>query len=197
MISNTYKDSIIYLSAVILSAFVISCQGVDESTEGQEEFTYPYKAVATVGMITDVVRNVAGDKAEVSGMIGEGVDPHLYKPTSSDVKLLQAADIIFYGGLNLEGKMADVLVRIAKGGKAVTSVTETLLESDDYVLSDEANHYDPHVWMDVGGWMKATEVVRDQLIAFDSRNEDLYRRNTADYLAELEKLDAYGKEMIK
>ena len=53
-----------------------------------------YKAVATVGMIADIVREVAGDHAEIEGVIGEGVDPHLYKPTRNDVVTLSQADMI-------------------------------------------------------------------------------------------------------
>ncbi|MFC7335801.1 metal ABC transporter solute-binding protein, Zn/Mn family [Haloferula chungangensis] len=155
-----------------------------------------YRSVATVGMIADVVRQIAGDKTEVEGLIGEGVDPHLYKPTASDVKKLQAADIVFYNGLMLEGKMGDVLVRVAANGKPVHAVTEKILESKDYVMSDEQNHYDPHVWMDVSGWMKASSVIGEALSAFDPNNAAYYQENTEAYLAELAKLDDYARKSI-
>lgn len=155
---------------------------------------YPYKAVTTVGMITDVVRNVAGDKAEVEGLIGEGIDPHLYKPTRNDVVALSRADIIFYNGLMLEGKMADVLVRLARQGKPVHAVTDTILERGDYVMTDAEQHYDPHVWMDVDGWIMATEVVADALAGFDPDNAAFYAANAADYIGRLEALDAYAEE---
>ena len=189
MTSKTSRLATLALAAA--SLFLTSCRKADSA---QARGDGPYRATATVAMIADVVRNVAGDKAEVSGIIGEGVDPHLYKPTSSDVKLLQASHIVFYNGLNLEGKMGDVLVRVAASGKPVTAVTETLLESGNYVLSDEAEHYDPHVWMDVGGWAKATDVIGDALKKFDPDNADYYSRRAADYLVELKKLDDYGKK---
>ncbi len=152
-----------------------------------------YRAVATVGMITDIVRNVAGEHAQVIGIIGEGIDPHLYTPTVSDVKLLQSADIVFYNGLLLEGKMTDVLVRVARSGKRVHAVTEAIMEQGDYILSAPNEHDDPHVWMDAGGWIRAVPVVAGALADYDPPHADSYRANAAAYLAELRKLDDYAR----
>ncbi|MCB1098261.1 MAG: zinc ABC transporter substrate-binding protein [Verrucomicrobiae bacterium] len=156
----------------------------------------PYNVVATVGMIADIVRNVAGERANVSGMIGEGVDPHLYKPNTSDVKALQAADVVFYNGLMLEGKMADVLVRVARTGKPVHAVTDAIVDQGNYVLTNKDEHYDPHVWMDVQGWIRATQVVADALAEYDAAQADHYQQNAESYIAKLEKLDAYAKETV-
>nr|VFJ43522.1 MAG: manganese/zinc/iron transport system substrate-binding protein [Candidatus Kentron sp. FW]VFJ64748.1 MAG: manganese/zinc/iron transport system substrate-binding protein [Candidatus Kentron sp. FW] len=150
---------------------------------------------ATVGMIADVARQVAGEGMTVIGIIGEGVDPHLYKPTRRDVVTLRQADMVFYNGLMLEGKMGDVLARVA-ADKPVHAVTEQLLERDDYVLTDGANHYDPHVWMDVGGWMRAVTVVADAMAAFDPERARDYRANAATYREQLTRLDAYARESI-
>lgn len=152
-----------------------------------------YTAVATTGMVADIVRNVAKDKANVVGIIGEGVDPHLYKPTRADVAALNTADIVFYSGLLLEGKMTDVLVKISSK-KPVTAVTESIDES--YLLEppEFAGHSDPHLWMDVQGWMKAVEVVSASLSEFDPPNKDFYQQNAQDYLRQLEELDAYCKK---
>ena len=151
---------------------------------------------ATVGMIADIVRNVAGDHAEVNGIIGEGVDPHLFKPTSTDVKTLQAADLIFYNGLMLEGKMADVLVKVASSGKPVHAVTEEILDQGDYVINDDQDHYDPHVWMDAKGWIRAVNVVAGAMEKFDSAHAEEYRANATSYISQLEKLDAYAKQSL-
>ncbi|MEX2581205.1 MAG: zinc ABC transporter substrate-binding protein [Verrucomicrobiales bacterium] len=173
------------------SALLLSC-GSDEREPGDA-----YRVAATVGMIADIVRQVAGEHAEVTGIIGEGVDPHLYKPTSVDVKELQAADVIFYNGLMLEGKMGDVLVRVARSGKPVFAVTEEILDQSDYILTDELDHYDPHVWMDVQGWIRAVDVVEKALSEFDGEHGEIYRRNAAAYREKLEALDAYAKEVIQ
>lgn len=173
-------------------------EGSPQAGEGEANgpSAYPYKVVATVGMIADVVRNVAWKKAQVDGLIGEGVDPHLYKPTRGDVVSLNGADVVFYNGLMLEGKMSDVLVRAARGGRPVFAVTEEIMDQGDYVLTDEANHYDPHVWMDVRGWMRATEVITTRLGEYDPNNKQFYQQNASPYIAQLNELDMYARNAI-
>jgi manganese/zinc/iron transport system substrate-binding protein len=194
--TSTNRNRVGKFSLCLLTATAVLFSGCKKQDDhgDHSHLEYPYQAGTTVAMITDVVRNVAGDKSQVTGIIGEGIDPHLYKPTSSDVKKLQASDIIFYSGLNLEGKMGDVLVRMATSGKPVIAVTETLLDDGNYVMSDEADHYDPHVWMDVGGWIEATTVIGEALADFDPDNAAFYQKNATDYTAQLTKLNEYGKQ---
>lgn len=190
-VSRSFKST---RSFKLAAAGLLAAVSVTSPHAGEPEI--PYDASATVGMIGDIVKNVAGARAEVNGIIGEGVDPHLYKPTTSDVKALSAADVVFYNGLMLEGKMGDVLIRVARTGKPVYAVTEEILDSGDYVMTDEEEHYDPHVWMDVRGWIQATDVVAKGLAEFDPAGAEVYRSNAASYKAELEKLDAYAKKAI-
>ncbi len=178
------------LAAVLFGLFLAAC-GPEEKVPGA-----PLEVAATVGMIADIVRVVAGDRASVKGIIGEGVDPHLYKPTSTDVKALQAADLIFYNGLMLEGKMGDVLVRLAGSGKKVVAVTEAILDQGDYVITDETKHYDPHVWMDVQGWKKAVTVAERALSDHDPANGARYHDNASAYQEQLTKLDDYARVAI-
>src|SRR5688500_15312172 len=70
------------------------------------------KVTTTVTMVADLARNVGGDRVEVEALMGPGVDPHLYKAAASDVTKLQQADLIFYSGLLLEGKMQDILSKL-------------------------------------------------------------------------------------
>lgn len=152
--------------------------------------------VATVGMVADVARNVAGERATVIGLIGTGVDPHLYKPTRSDIDRLLKADMVFYNGLMLEGKLTDSLIRAANSGKRVHAVTELLEEQ--YLLEPEGldGLHDPHVWMDPSAWAHTVEVIRDKLIAFDPKGEAQYRANATAYSSQLEKLDAYATRVM-
>ena len=176
--------------------FAIAALLISSCTEKNETAGGPYKVAATVGMIADIVREVAGDRAEVDGIINEGVDPHLYKPTSTDVKAMQAADLVFYNGLMLEGKMGDVLVRLAGSGKRVFAVTEAILNDSEYVITSKDEHDDPHVWMDVSGWMQAVKVVEKGLSEYDPANAEVYRSNAATYQEKLGKLNAYAKASI-
>lgn len=174
----------------------VGCVESDEYGAKKSPDGYPYKVAATVGMITDIVREVGGEHVAVEGIIGQGVDPHLYLPSTPDVKLLRAADIVFYNGLMLEGKMGDVLDKVALSGKPVHAVTKNIAEAGGYVLSDASNHHDPHVWMDVAGWIKAVEVVRTSLTSYDPAHEADYQKNAAAYLEKLRRLDAYARKSI-
>lgn len=152
----------------------------------------PYQAVATTGMVADIVKAVGGDRANVQALIGEGVDPHLFKPTRADVARLAEADIVFYSGHLLEGKMTDILVKVGQH-RPVNAVTEKI--DPAYILEPPqfAGHADPHIWMDVKGWMEAVEAVRDSLIAYDPAGKEQYEKNSEAYLKQLEALDAYAK----
>lgn len=156
----------------------------------------PFQAVATVGMVADLVRNVGGDRVVVEGLIGEGVDPHLYKPTRGDVVALTGAEIIFYNGLHLEGRMGDVLERMGGKGKPVVAVGDSVREGGQYAVVDADGAHDPHLWMDVRGWMAAVAVIRDALVAFDPEGAGGYRARAERYLAELETLDAYARAVL-
>jgi manganese/zinc/iron transport system substrate-binding protein len=155
---------------------------------------YPYQAGATVGMVADIVKAVAGEKANVTHIIGTGVDPHVYNPTRGDVAVLMKSDIVFYSGLLLEGQMSDIFVKVSRK-RPVYAVTELLQET--YLISDAATgHHDPHVWMDVGGWKNGVDVVADALVAFDPENGPYYQENAARYQVQLDQLDKYAKTAI-
>lgn len=156
--------------------------------------SYPIKVTTTVAMVTDIVRQVAGDKVALTGLIGDGVDPHLYKPSRNDIVALQAADVIFYSGLALEGKMGDALVRVARGGKPVFAVTELIDEK--YLLEPDEmqGHFDPHVWMDVSAWSQAVTAVTRAMCDYDASNAALYRANAERFQTELAALHEYGRK---
>lgn len=151
--------------------------------------------VATVGMVADIVREVGGDVIEVTSLVGEGIDPHLYKPTRHDVLALTRADMIFYNGLMLEGKMADTLDKLSKQGKPVVAVADILTGNE--ILEDVVpGHHDPHVWMDVSLWSKAVERVADTLVSYRPEWETPVRERAVDYRDHLAKLHAYITEIM-
>ena len=86
------------------------------------------KAATTIGMVADLVKQVGGDRVEVDQLMGPGVDPHLYKPTSTDAGRLSKADVIFYSGLMLEGRMGDLFAKLARAGNKVYPTTESVPE---------------------------------------------------------------------
>lgn len=177
------------LAAALATATMMFAGAPAQAEEG-------YKIVGTVGMVTDIVKQVAGDRAEVEGLMGSGIDPHLYKPTRSDIGKLMSADVIFYNGLLLEGKMTDALIRAATSGKKVYPVTELLDEK--FLLEPEefAGLYDPHVWMDPSAWAKTVEVVRDKLIDYDPQGKAVYTRNAEAAIRKVNDLASYAEKVL-
>lgn len=154
---------------------------------------YPIKVVATTGMVADLVQHVAGDHVQVTQLMGEGIDPHLYKPSSGDVSTLNNADLIFYSGRNLEGKMGDLFVRMA-ARKPTFAVTDYI--EDQFILDNEEHHYDPHLWFDVALWSKTVNVVRDVLSQYDPKHAAAYQTNAAAYQKQLTELHEYAKTQL-
>ncbi|HZG57587.1 metal ABC transporter solute-binding protein, Zn/Mn family [Paenibacillus sp.] len=154
------------------------------------------RVTTTIGQITDLVENVGGEHVQVVGIMPPGVDPHLYKATQGDISKFEDADIIFYNGLHLEGKMTEVFEEMAER-KPTIAVAETIEPASLIEVSDNGGKaYDPHIWFDVRLWMVAAETVKDELSRLDPENAAAYEANAAAYAAELEKLDAYVRETI-
>jgi manganese/zinc/iron transport system substrate-binding protein len=150
------------------------------------------KITTTVTMVADLARNVGGDRVEVEALMGPGVDPHLYKAAASDVTKLQQADVIFYSGLLLEGKMQDIFSKLARSKRFVYPVTESipldrLLEPPEF-----AGHYDPHVWFDVPLWKLCIDTVAKGLGEFDPAGKEGYEKRAAETRARLDELHAWA-----
>jgi manganese/zinc/iron transport system substrate-binding protein len=123
--------------------------------------------------------------------MGPGVDPHLYKASEGDVRLLQEADLIFYNGLHLEAQMGEVLERLNEFGIRTVAVTDKVDRSLLQSPPEFAGNYDPHVWFDVTLWMQAAEQVRETLMEVDPENSSVYAANAETYLTSLEELHQY------
>lgn len=156
-------------------------------------YAAPLKVVSTTGMVNDLVRRVGGEAVVTEVLMGPGVDPHLYKSTAADVLKLNRADVVFYNGLMLEGKMSDVFARLARSGKRVYAITEKLprerlLKSEDY-----ADHPDPHVWFDVELWAACVDVIEAGLSEAAPAQKDVFSRNAETARRSLGELHAWAK----
>ena len=156
----------------------------------------PPGVVATIAMIGDLAREIGGDRLRPEVLMGPGVDPHLYKPTREDIARMLRADIVFYNGLGLEGKMTDAFIRIARGGKPVYAVTELLPEEQRLEPAGAEGHYDPHVWMDPRAWSLAAALIAEKLAEHDSAGAETYRRNLASLQQRMQALDAYAERAL-
>lgn len=143
--------------------------------------------VTTTTMITDLVKNIGGDHINLQGLMGSGVDPHLYKASEGDVSKLVNADVIFYNGLHLEGKLVDVFEKMKnKKTVAVSNVLDkkTLIGSDYF-----ASNYDPHIWFNINYWKQVTEYVVKTLSEALPEQQETFKANGKSYLSKLNALN--------
>jgi manganese/zinc/iron transport system substrate-binding protein len=154
---------------------------------------YPIQVVCTTGMVADLARNVGGQHVAVSALMGEGVDPHLYKASPADVRELSRADIIFYSGLHLEGKLAELLERMSRR-KPTVAVAERI--APQKLLTDEHGARDPHVWFDVSLWSEAAAAVGEALAALDPPHAAEYQAQQQAYQARLAELHEYVRQRL-
>jgi manganese/zinc/iron transport system substrate-binding protein len=172
-------------AVLLLLGGLAGCGPVDGGKRRRAEG--PLRVVCTTGMITDAVRNVAGARVKVTGLMGPGIDPHVYKASEGDVARIAEADVLFYNGLHLEAKMADVFERMSDRVPTVAlaeSLEKSLLLSPDQFQGG----YDPHVWFDVSLWIKVVGRVADELVRLDPPNATYYSENASRYVAELQAL---------
>lgn len=188
MIKRTIKSFIVLLAAVL----VISCSGKKDTPIGNRKI----RIVTTTGMIKDAVEHVTGNNAEVIALMGPGVDPHLYKATQGDLEKLTSADIVFYNGLHLEGKMGEVFEKLGRL-KPVIAVSKDIPEERLRTIPGFAGTHDPHIWFDVKLWEEAVKAVRGFMVQYDSASAKLYEKNAQAYLQEMDSLHASVKTQLQ
>jgi manganese/zinc/iron transport system substrate-binding protein len=146
-------------------------------------------------MITDLAEQIGGDRVQVRGLMGPGVDPHLYRASPSDLRSLGSADLVLYQGLFLEASMAQVLEEMGTRGPTV-AVTRAIRR--DLLLSppEFEGAWDPHIWSDVSLWRLVALEILDALISVDPDGEEGYRLRHAYLDVALEALDTWIRETV-
>ncbi|MFQ3670067.1 MAG: zinc ABC transporter substrate-binding protein [Verrucomicrobiia bacterium] len=152
--------------------------------------------VASTGMIADLARHLAGDRAHIHTLIGEGIDPHAYQPTRRDLLLLPNADLILVNGLNLEGKLGSVLARMSARGKPVVPVAEKIIATGRVPLIEADGQPDPHLWMDVSAWSHAVPIIAEALASIDPAHRDFYLGRVAPLQTEMAELHHYARTSL-
>lgn len=170
------------LAALFVLITVFGCKQNEKSTNGK------LNVVTTTTMITDLVDNIAGDLIDLQGLMGSGVDPHLFKASAGDVTKLSEADVIFYNGLHLEGKLVEVFEKMESQNintKAIGEIIDpkTLIGSDYF-----QSNYDPHIWFNIAYWMQATNYVVKELSILLPEHKDQLQKNGELYLEKLKQL---------
>jgi len=149
-------------------------------------------ALSTVAMVGDAVRAIGGERVQAETLIGEGVDPHLFRPSRADIARLLRADAVFAVGHRLEGRMGDVLERARGAGKPVVLVAETLPRARLRAHPDYPDAADPHVWMDPVLWADAIAAVAQPLALLAPGLETA--APLGEFHARMGRLDAYARD---
>jgi manganese/zinc/iron transport system substrate-binding protein len=178
--------------AVLSAALLLSsCGGQPEQAEDGA-----LKIVATTNIVADLVRTVGGPEVVVEGLMGPGIDPHLYKASAGDVRRMSTAAAIFYSGIHLEGKMSEVLERVGEQGVRTVAVAECAPEEELIESTGFSGLHDPHVWFDVALWAKTVGCVADALADLDPEGASGFHERAAAYVATLEELDAWVRRQL-
>lgn len=187
------------LPILALVSLGIGCQRASAPAAGNgasaKAVAFPIGIVATTGMVADLVQGVGGTHVQVTGLMGPGVDPHLYKASAGDIDRLSSAAMIFYSGLNLEGKMGDIFVKMART-RPVVAITEQIDESLLREPPEFAGHFDPHLWFDVGLWSQTADTVAQALADFDPTHAAEYRANAKRLMADWQALHVWCREQV-
>ncbi|AXT56112.1 zinc ABC transporter substrate-binding protein [Aquimarina sp. MMG015] len=182
------KKTAIFLALTIT---LFSCK------KEEKKVNQKLNVVTTTTMITDLVKNIGGDLITVEGLMGSGVDPHLYKASEGDVTKLVNADVIFYNGLHLEGKLVEVFEKMGSQNIKTIAVGEVLDKSiligSDYF----ASNYDPHIWFNVNNWKQVTLFTIEKLKELDPKNAEVFETNGKSYLKKLNVLESNIKTTIE
>ena len=175
------KNCIILLIALV----AFSCKKEEKKDRTNEKL----RVVTTTSQVTDLVKELAGDKVVLEGLMGAGVDPHLYKASEGDVAKFYNADVIFYSGLHLEGKLEDVFEKMRHQGKKTIAVSDAIAKSELISSVDFASSYDPHFWFSISKWKKTTKYIADELSNLDAKNAVTYTANAKKYIEKLTALE--------
>lgn len=166
----------------LLCLFMLSCNN-------QKNDRTTFNVVTTTSMITDLVKNIGGDQIVVNGLMGAGVDPHLYKASEGDVSKLSNADLIIYNGLHLEGKLVDIFDNMKRQKINTIAISDALDKKQLIGSTLFASNYDPHIWFDVANWEKITIYVADELSKALPAHKELFQANAEKYLEKLKVLN--------
>ncbi len=177
---------------IVIGIALFSCNSGSKKDNSNEKL----QIVTTTTMITDMVSELGGEAVNVQGLMGAGVDPHLYKASEGDVNKIFNADMVIYSGLHLEGKLVEVFEKMEHRGISMVAVSDTIAKSSLIGSEHFASNYDPHIWFDISIWKDASAYVAQKLIQIDPAHKQLYSSNLEKHLSKLDSTEIAIKEMI-
>ncbi|MXY92924.1 MAG: manganese transporter [Caldilineaceae bacterium SB0670_bin_27] len=163
-----------------------------------------FRIVATTTQASDLSRILAADvpNIEITPLMGAGVDPHLYQPTESDIRAMNAADMVVYSGLHLEGQFDAVFEALREQGTLIYSLSKPVKDGG-FVIggfgADEtqAGTDDPHFWFDPRNWEITVSDLAQTLAELDPDNGDTYTARADAYNEQLRLLFSWADEGMR
>jgi zinc/manganese transport system substrate-binding protein len=147
------------------------------------------KVVASFSILGDFVKNVGGDRVEVTTLVGPNGDIHVYTPAPADAKKVADAKLVVVNGLGLEGWLPRLVQSSDSHAVIVTA-------SDGVVALKSGSAADPHAWQSVANAKIYVANIRDALVAADPGEAAAFRTNADGYLAKLDQLDRDVREAM-
>ncbi len=152
--------------------------------------------VVTTTQLQDLVNELAGGSVTMHGLMGPGVDPHLYKPTAGDIRQLRQADLILYNSLNLEGRLEEVMHRLRRQGRSVLGVGEALDPAWLITSRDMEKHYDPHIWFDPALWGEVAVIAGQRLAELVPEERETILARAAKLKQRYSEIEVWGRELV-
>ena len=189
----TKKNMMRYLALALCVMSVFSFSTFNSKAVAEDSVL---NVVATTTMLNDLVSIIGGDSVKSVGLMGSGIDPHLYKASAGDVTKLLDADVVVYNGLHLEGQMGKIFENLNNQNIDVICAENGIDASK--LLADPVtpDAHDPHIWFDVTIWMDVATYVSTRLSEIDPANAENYKSNLEAYMVELKDLDQYIKDRV-
>lgn len=187
---------------ILLLMTLIFLLGTARTLRAQDQ---ALKIVTTTTQVTDAATIIAGDllgeTIQITGLMGAGVDPHLYQPTESDINALTSADLIVYSGLNLEGQFGTVFESLGQQGKRIYRMSDPVKIAGYIIggfdLSEEfQNVDDPHFWFDPRNWQMSVLGLAEVIADMDPDNAQTYMTNARVYSEKLDALYQWSLEAM-
>lgn len=178
------------LVLTVASLAIMNCKSSNQEAE-TDAGSGKLKVVTTATMVTDLLKQIGGDKVSVHGLIPVEEDPHHYEEKSKDVKQRMQADAIFYIGLHFESNFERPFQAMIKQGKNVFALGESIEKSKLRSLVGEGSQHDCHVWGDVAHMITMADAAVAGLVKADPKNADFYKKQGEAYKKELSDLQAW------
>ncbi len=179
------------LTLLIIAIISFSCKNTTKQDDSK------FNVVTTTSMITDLTKNIGGDLISLQGLMGSGVDPHLYKASEGDVSKLANADLIFYNGIHLEGKLVEVFEKMERQNINTKAIADGIDHNSLINNSYFQGNYDPHIWFDIAYWKQATNFVVSKLSDALPEYKTTFETNGNSYIKKLDVLETKIKAIIE